>query len=81
MQVATKEPAKEGQPIVLTVTSNDKPDRRREYQIDPQTKLVERVIEFRRRGDQWEQASVAANTSTTTSRSIPRSSNSICPAT
>ena len=55
VQVETKEPTKEGEPITLTVTSKDEPDRRQVYDVDPKSKLVERVIEFRRRGDQWEQ--------------------------
>ncbi len=53
----TKEPTKEGEPITLTVTSKGEPDRRRVFEVDPKSKLVERMIEFRRRGDRWEQAS------------------------
>ena len=56
VQVATKEPVKEGEPITLTVTSNDKPDRRQVYEIDPKTTLVQRVIEYRG-GGQWQQVS------------------------
>ncbi|MDP6061006.1 MAG: hypothetical protein QGH33_19020, partial [Pirellulaceae bacterium] len=55
VQVATKEPAKKGEPITLTVTSKKTPDRRAVYDVDPDTKLVKRVIDYRRRGDQWEQ--------------------------
>lgn len=57
VQVATKEPVKEGEPITLTVTSNDKPDRRQVYEVNPKSKLVERVIEYRGNGDQWKQVS------------------------
>ena len=57
VQVATKEPVKDGEPITLTVTSNDKPDRRQVYEVDSKSKLVQRVIEYRGRGDQWEQES------------------------
>lgn len=55
LRVATKEPAKEGDPITLTVTFQNTPDRRAVYDVDPNTKLVKRLIEYRRRGDQWEQ--------------------------
>ncbi|MAG93812.1 MAG: hypothetical protein CMJ48_08700 [Planctomycetaceae bacterium] len=57
VQVATKEPAKKGEPIALTVTSEKTPDRRRVYDVDPETKLVERVIEYRRRDEQWQRVS------------------------
>ena len=57
MQVVTKEPAKEGEPVTLTVTSKAAPDRREVYEVDPKTKLVERVTIYSRHGDQWEQAS------------------------
>ena len=55
--VATKEPGKEGEPITLTVTSNDKPNRRQVYEVDAKSKLVLRVIEYRGHGDQWKQVS------------------------
>jgi hypothetical protein len=57
VQVATKEPVKQGEPIRLTATSNDKPDRRQVYEVDPKTKLVQRVIEYKGHGDQWKQVS------------------------
>ena len=55
VEVITEEPAKEGESIELTVTSKDTPDRRSVYEVDPKSKLVKRMIDFRRRGDQWEQ--------------------------
>ena len=55
LQVATKEPAKQGEPITLTVTSKGDPNRRQVYEVNPRSKLVERVIEFRGGGDQWKQ--------------------------
>jgi len=57
-QVETKEPAKEGDPITLTVTSKNAPDRREMYEVDPTTKLVKRVTHYRRQGDRWEQVSL-----------------------
>jgi hypothetical protein len=57
VQVATKEPVKKGEPITLTVTSNDEPGRREVYEVNPKSKLVERVIEYRDGGDQWKQVS------------------------
>lgn len=55
VQVVTKPPAKKGDPITLTVMSKDMPDRRAVYDVDPDSKLVKRVTEFRRRDDQWQQ--------------------------
>ena len=46
VRVATQEPSSEGQPITLTVTSKDASDKREAYEVDPKTKLVQRVIEF-----------------------------------
>ncbi len=57
-QVETKEPSKKGDPITLTVTSKDTPDRREIYEVDPKNKLVKRVTHYRRQGDQWEQVSL-----------------------
>jgi hypothetical protein len=57
VEVATQEPGQEGAPILLTVTSNKTPDRREVYEIDPKTKLVVRVREYRRQGDTWGQLS------------------------
>jgi hypothetical protein len=58
VQVATKEPAKDSEPIVLTVTSHVTPDRRTVYEVNPKAKLVERITEFRRTGEKWEQVAL-----------------------
>ncbi len=58
VRVETREPAKKGELITLTVTSKDKPNRRRVYEVDPESKLVVQVIEWRRRGDNWRVASL-----------------------
>jgi hypothetical protein len=55
MEVETKEPARDGEPIVLTVTSKVKPDERQVYEVNPQAKLVERITFHRRTGEKWEQ--------------------------
>jgi hypothetical protein len=57
VRVETKEPSKEGQPITLTVTSKAAPDRREVYEVDPETKLVRRVTDYRREDGQWKQVS------------------------
>jgi hypothetical protein len=56
VQVAMQRPARDGEPITLTVTSKGDPNRRFVYEVDPGTKLVERVFEYRGRGEQWKQA-------------------------
>ena len=55
VRVESKEPAREGDPITLTVTFKDEPDRRMVYEINPKTKLAERVISYERQGEQWKQ--------------------------
>ena len=55
VQVALKKTVKEGEPITLTVTSKGDPDRRQVYEVDPQSKLVKRVIDYRGCGDQSKQ--------------------------
>ena len=57
VQVATHEPAEAGQPVMLTVTAKDSPDSRDAYEVNPVTKLVERVVHYCRRGDKWERES------------------------
>ena len=57
VEVATKQPAKEGEPITLTVTSKSAADHREVYEVDAKTKLVQRVTDYRRRDGQWEQTS------------------------
>ncbi len=56
-QVVTEEPGNKGEPVTLTVTSKAAPDRREVYEVDPKSKLVERVTVYRRHGDQWKQMS------------------------
>jgi hypothetical protein len=48
-------PAKKGDSIKLTVTSADAPNQREVYEINPATKLAERVTYYRRQGDQWKE--------------------------
>jgi hypothetical protein len=55
VQVASKAPAQAGKPITLTVTPEDKPDYRSVCEVNPNTKLVERMFICRRQGDQWKQ--------------------------
>jgi hypothetical protein len=55
VQVATKEPAKAGEPVMLTVTSEHRPDFRRVLEVDPKTKLLARATTYRRLGNQWKQ--------------------------
>ncbi len=55
VEVTTKQPAQDSEPIVLTVTSKTKPDERRVYEINPRAKLVERITSYRRNGEKWEQ--------------------------
>jgi hypothetical protein len=55
VQVASKAPAREGAPITLTVTPKDSPDHRSVCEVNPNTKLVERMFIYRRQGDQWKQ--------------------------
>jgi hypothetical protein len=54
VEVATQEPAKTGDPITLTATWKDKPDRRAVYTVNPSTKLVERMTTYRQHDGQWE---------------------------
>jgi hypothetical protein len=58
VQVDTRQPAKDSEPIVLTVTSKTDPDRREVYEVDPKAKLVERITNFRRSGERWEQVAL-----------------------
>jgi outer membrane lipoprotein-sorting protein len=56
VQVTTQKPAKDGDPITLTVTSKGDPRRRFVYEVNPRTRLVERALEYRSDGKQWKQA-------------------------
>jgi hypothetical protein len=58
VEIATKRPAKDGEPIVLTVTFKMNPDRRQVYEINPKAKLVERVTSYRLTGEKWEQVAL-----------------------
>ena len=53
VRIATKEPAEDNEPIRLTVTSKGDPDRRHVYEVDPKSKLVERVIEYEGCDGRW----------------------------
>ena len=50
VQVETKEPTNEDEPIILTATPAGSSDRRDVYEIDPVTKLVKRVKHYRYKG-------------------------------
>lgn len=54
VQVGTREPTEEGQPVTLTVTSKKTPDKQQLFDVDPQTKLVERIFDMRRKDDRWQ---------------------------
>ena len=54
VQVETREPTQEGQPVTLTVTSKDTPDKQQWVDVNPQTKLVERVFEMGRKDGRWQ---------------------------
>jgi outer membrane lipoprotein-sorting protein len=45
VSVETKEPEKEGDPITLSVTSKKHSDRKQVYEVDPKTKLVQRLTD------------------------------------
>jgi hypothetical protein len=55
LQIETKQPANESEPIVLTVTLKAHPDERRVYEVNSKAKLVERMRFYRRKGEGWEQ--------------------------
>ena len=55
VQIAMKESPREGDLVTLTVTSKGDPGRRHVYEVDPKSKLLERVIEYRGSGGQWKQ--------------------------
>jgi hypothetical protein len=54
-QVETREPAKAGDPVTLTVIAKAAPDRREVYEVDLQTKLVRRATVYQQRDGQWKQ--------------------------
>jgi beta-lactamase regulating signal transducer with metallopeptidase domain len=53
--IETTAPSKEGEFVRLTATSTDTPDQREVYEINPQTKLAERVTYYGRQGDRWKE--------------------------
>ncbi len=55
VEIATRQPGKDGGPIVLTVTSRINPDLRQVYEVNPRDKLVEQITDYRRTGHEWEQ--------------------------
>lgn len=54
VRVETREPTEEGQPVTLTVTSKETPDKQQLYDVDPKSKLVERVFEMGRKDGRWQ---------------------------
>lgn len=53
--IETAEPTQEGEPIRLTVTSPETPNQQEVYEVNPATKLAERVTYFGREGEQWKE--------------------------
>lgn len=53
VKIQTQESSAEGDPITLVATSNDSPDKREIYRINPQTKLVEQMERYERDGNEW----------------------------
>jgi len=58
VKIETKEPAKVGDVLTLTVTPQDVADQREVYEVNPTTKRTERVTYYRRQGAQWKEAQV-----------------------
>jgi hypothetical protein len=58
VEVKTEQPAKAGDYLTLTVTLKDAPNQREVYEVNPATKLAERVIYYGRQGDRWSQAKI-----------------------
>jgi hypothetical protein len=52
-QIESQEPARPGDPIVLTITSKDNTKHMSKVEIDPATKLVRRMTTCVRHGKQW----------------------------
>ena len=53
-QVDASQPVQGDQLITLTVTSKERPDHKQVYDVDPETKLVERVFELVRKDGDWQ---------------------------
>ncbi len=58
VEITTKEPAKEGDFLTLTVTPKNASNLQEVYEVNPNTKLAERVTYYSRQGDRWEQVKV-----------------------
>ncbi len=58
VEIETREPAKEGDFLTLTVTPKNVPNLREVFEVNPQTKLAERVTYYGRQDDRWEQVKV-----------------------
>ena len=54
VEIETQEPSEEGDPVTLVVSFKDSPGKREIYQINPQTKLVEKIEKYRLVGDRHE---------------------------
>ena len=55
VKIETTEPDKTGGFLKLTVTSKDTPDKKEVYEVNPGTKLAERVTYYERREGQWKE--------------------------
>lgn len=54
VQVETQEPAKKGEPVTVSVTSDQTPNRKQAYLVNSDTKLVEQFIKYQRKDQTWE---------------------------
>ena len=55
VKIETTAPAKAGDFLKLTVTPNSEPDQQEVYEVNPTTKLAERVTYYRRQDNQWKE--------------------------
>ena len=55
VKVETKQPTKKGDSLVLTVVPTGSPDRKEVYELDPTSKVAERVTYYERQGKGWKQ--------------------------
>lgn len=54
VEIETRNPSGKGKPITLVVNSKDSPDKQVIYQVNSQTKLVEKIERYRLAGDERE---------------------------
>ena len=54
VEIETRDPSGEGEPITLVVKSKDSPDKEVIYRVNSQTKLVEKIERYRLAGDRRE---------------------------